>query len=445
MTSSKRHHTPKKDPILKDSYIPKVSVILPVWNPGPGISRCIESLRNQTLGDIEMIFVDDRGTDDSMEKVRAAAAEDSRIRIIENEKNIGAGPSRNKGIEAARGEYLSFVDPDDYVAADFLELLYAEARKQHFDVVKGTRIFEKEDGEIPENNGSYNLTIRDGMKEGMPLYLLFRSEHQSAIYKKATILSTNARYGSSRRGQDTTFLLQICSRAKSFSTVDEAHYYFCERSDSAMHTLDKTRLEGSLQSVIEKVDYVLQNLTDDPWAMIFLGNYFIYTIRNGWRYRNISDMQESFDKFAKDLQSTWLRLPDREKLTSKSYSLRALEDHCCILPAKPYYYSWEGKNPPVRYANLAEHWIDFYIDNPNERKECLKELWLVLDNAKMAVQGYPASDYSFEERLKGKEILKKQIRRLPLKTRIKLTIKFRIVLPLSTSAKNRIKKMLNRL
>ena len=53
----------------------KVSVILPVWNPGPGIDRCITSLRNQTLEEIEMIFVDDRGTDDAMAKVRAAAAE----------------------------------------------------------------------------------------------------------------------------------------------------------------------------------------------------------------------------------------------------------------------------------------------------------------------------------------------------------------------------------
>ena len=109
---------------MEQNQSPLVSVIVPVWNPGPGITRCIESLRNQTLEEIEMIFVDDCGTDDSMDKVRDAAEDDSRILIIENGKNIGAGPSRNRGIEAARGEYLSFVDPDDHVAPDFLELLY---------------------------------------------------------------------------------------------------------------------------------------------------------------------------------------------------------------------------------------------------------------------------------------------------------------------------------
>jgi glycosyltransferase involved in cell wall biosynthesis len=99
---------------------PKVSVIVPVWNPGSGISRCIGSLRNQTLDDIEMIFVDDCGTDGAMDVVRAAEKEDPRIRIMENSKNIGPGISRNKGIEVARGDYLSFIDADDYVNPVFL-------------------------------------------------------------------------------------------------------------------------------------------------------------------------------------------------------------------------------------------------------------------------------------------------------------------------------------
>ena len=82
---------------------PAVSVIIPVYNPGPGIERCIDSLRNQTLQDIEMIFVDDRGSDGAMEKVKAAAAEDPRIRILTNPRNLDEGPSRNAGFTAARG------------------------------------------------------------------------------------------------------------------------------------------------------------------------------------------------------------------------------------------------------------------------------------------------------------------------------------------------------
>lgn len=124
---------------------PRISVILPVWNPGPGIDRCLSSLRSQTLQDIEMIFVDDRGTDDAMEKIRAAAAEDPRIRILENPENMGSGPSWNRGIEAARGEYILCVDPDDFIDHHFLEVLYQYAAEKNLDIVKGSIVLD-----IPE-------------------------------------------------------------------------------------------------------------------------------------------------------------------------------------------------------------------------------------------------------------------------------------------------------
>ena len=95
-----------------------VSLIVPVWNPGEGVKKCIESLRSQTLTNIEIIFVDDRGSDASMEAIRAAAELDSRIKILVNPENSGPGYSRNAGIEASRGEYLGFIDPDDYVAPE---------------------------------------------------------------------------------------------------------------------------------------------------------------------------------------------------------------------------------------------------------------------------------------------------------------------------------------
>lgn len=105
----------------------KVSVILPVYNVEKFIGRCIESLKVQTLNDLEFIFVDDCGKDSSMKHVEEFAASDSRVRIIRNDKNMGAGASRNAGIEAAQGRYLSFIDPDDYISSDFFVRLYSKA------------------------------------------------------------------------------------------------------------------------------------------------------------------------------------------------------------------------------------------------------------------------------------------------------------------------------
>ena len=149
--------------MMSNDISPKVSVIIPVWNPGFGIRKCVESLRGQTLEDIEMIFVDDCGTDGAMDLVRSAAAEDSRVRIITNTENVGAGLSRNAGIEAARGEYLSFVDADDYVDATFLERLYAKAIAGRLDIVKGKISYVKEDGTKADHK-ELNDNIRKGIE-----------------------------------------------------------------------------------------------------------------------------------------------------------------------------------------------------------------------------------------------------------------------------------------
>ena len=84
-----------------------VSVILPVYNVEPWIGDCIESLKKQKLLGLEFIFVDDCGTDNSMRAVEAWAAEDARVHIIRNPQNLGAGPSRNAGIETVRGILLN--------------------------------------------------------------------------------------------------------------------------------------------------------------------------------------------------------------------------------------------------------------------------------------------------------------------------------------------------
>ena len=110
--------------------LPKISVIIPVYNAGDGIKKCLDSLEKQTLKEVEFIFIDDCGTDQSMEIIEKAAAVDKRIRIIRNPYNIGAGNSRNVGIENATGEYLSFVDPDDYIEYNFLQLLYKKTKNK---------------------------------------------------------------------------------------------------------------------------------------------------------------------------------------------------------------------------------------------------------------------------------------------------------------------------
>ena len=97
----------------------KISVILPVYNVAPYIGKCILALKAQTLTDLEFIFVDDCSDDDSAAIIEEFAREDDRVRLLKNAENLGPGVSRNAGIESAKGDYLSFVDPDDWLEKNY--------------------------------------------------------------------------------------------------------------------------------------------------------------------------------------------------------------------------------------------------------------------------------------------------------------------------------------
>ena len=102
----------------------KVSIIVPVYNNGKYLKTCLDSLINQTLEDVEIIAVDDCSTDNSLLILEEYAKKYPNVKVYHNEKNIGQGASRNRGLEVAKGEYIGFVDSDDYVSRTMYEDMY---------------------------------------------------------------------------------------------------------------------------------------------------------------------------------------------------------------------------------------------------------------------------------------------------------------------------------
>ena len=103
---------------------PIVSIIVPVYNTQKYLTRCIESIKNQTLENIEIIIVDDGSKEECAAFCDEIAKGDLRIKVV-HKKNGGLGFARNSGIEAASGEYIGFVDSDDYIKEDMYEALYS--------------------------------------------------------------------------------------------------------------------------------------------------------------------------------------------------------------------------------------------------------------------------------------------------------------------------------
>lgn len=140
---------------------PLVSVIVPIYNVEKYLPKCIESIMNQTLKEIEIILIDDGSTDRSGAIADEYGERDSRINII-HKKNGGQGSARNKGIELANGYYIGFVDSDDWIDCDMYEKLYSKAISLKSDIVVGSRRVFDEKGALKnevyvENNEFTNV------------------------------------------------------------------------------------------------------------------------------------------------------------------------------------------------------------------------------------------------------------------------------------------------
>ena len=344
---------------------PRVSVVIPVYNPGQGITRCIQSLRNQSLKDIEMIFIDDCGADGAMETVRAAAAEDARIRILTNAVNSGAGFSRNRGIEEARGEYLSFVDPDDYVAENFLELLFARTILDKPDIVKGEKRLVDSSGVILHDQEilPLNSLIRRGLEKGRPIFNLFTYCHWTAIFRREYIIQSGARYGLSRNAQDSTFLLKAGYFARSIVLEDYAVYYYVSREKSRQSDCSAFRLEQDFLAFKDQVQFIQEHYDNPKEEHMYICERIMYLLRIQTWAMQAPNMAENANSFLCNLRSYVCALPFSDDLVEMSSIVKALVEYGANLSTKPYRI--QQREPPLEITlNVIRRWATFMREHP---------------------------------------------------------------------------------
>ena len=206
--------------------MPKVSVILPCYNVEKYICTCLDSLLNQTLRDIEIICVDDKSPDNVLEILHQYAKRDSRIRVIELPENAGVSVARNTGIDAATGEYISFVDPDDYVDLDYFEKLYKKAIKTGADICVSNIKEYMYDGKIRKHN-SYVRRVCESKYH-------FNYIQCAAIFKLNFINKNNLRVPVGiTNGEDTLFCIKCAVSCNFVVSVPKAYYHYIRHTDSA--------------------------------------------------------------------------------------------------------------------------------------------------------------------------------------------------------------------
>jgi len=199
---------------------PKISIIVPVYNVGPYLTKCMESLCNQTLKDIEIIAVNDCSTDDSLTILNEFGKKDPRIRIINHEHNELTAKTRNDGLKIARGEYIGFVDGDDYIDSDFYEKLYNLAKSTNSDIAKGQIKAINEDGTIAIANDNEKIN-KNGKYEFMGNLL-------TAIYKRSLLQKHNVKFYI----DFFCFQIQAVYYANKIVCSNDTFYNYVRHSDS---------------------------------------------------------------------------------------------------------------------------------------------------------------------------------------------------------------------
>lgn len=215
-----------------------ISIIIPVYNAERYLSECIESLLLQTLSSCEFIFVNDGSKDNSQNIIQSFQEKDNRIQII-NQKNQGVSVARNNGIDAAKGNYIGFLDADDYVTPIFFESLYNQAQQSNCDVVV-SRYTKEIKGNFFKSPTSFNEGIKYDavfLNEKILPYMIQKDNLNSCWNKifKADLLKSNAIYFPKNvaLGEDGLFNFKAFHFAKSIIFINESGYFYREVEGSA--------------------------------------------------------------------------------------------------------------------------------------------------------------------------------------------------------------------
>lgn len=265
--------------------MPKVSIIVPIYNVEKYLDRCMQTLINQTLQDIEIIMVDDGSPDNCPKLCDKYAQKDNRIKVI-HKRNGGLSDARNAGLEIATGEYVAFIDSDDYTSIEAYETLYNKAKETNADIVYAGFTMHNSDG--TENKCFVLNQIWEG-KNIIPFLksMIFDTKKDidtiwmsvwNGIYKRNIIEKNNIRFLSEREylSEDILFHIMLIPLCKKIVCIPYTFYHYCYNGISLTHSSFNTKkidCNFRLFELLMKIadDYNLPEKKED--IILFFENY----------------------------------------------------------------------------------------------------------------------------------------------------------------------------
>ncbi|WP_281815661.1 glycosyltransferase family 2 protein [Brachyspira pilosicoli] len=289
----------------------KISVIVPVYNVEIYLKECLNSIINQTLKEIEIICIDDCSSDNSYNILEEYAKKDNRVKIFKNTQNESVGYNRNLGLKEARGEYISFIDSDDFISEDFLYNLYSTAKKYDSDMVNTLNIKFYKNKKITK----FYYTFYD--KEFESIWNLNDIENSfskqaiapyvwNKIYRTSFLVNNNLNFMTTKFGasEDTNFLVKLMLHKPKISFNNNSIYYY-RYSPVSLTNIVKTNIQCFSNNILNMTDALnyckvyYPEFLDDIYLKVFVPtlNFYFASSQKTKRelYQKIYDFVQELD------------------------------------------------------------------------------------------------------------------------------------------------------
>jgi len=232
-----------------------VSIIVPVYNSEKYLKRSIESILNQTYKDLEIIIIDDKSTDNSKKIIQKYASSDNRIRAFYSEVNHGVSRSRNIGLKSISGDYVMFMDSDDYIVPEAIEKMVNASIKYDADIVDNYHliIYSKKNKEyyFTESKVPKKTLVMGSLKDNIDI--LTKSTYITGKLIKKELIGDLTFDESLRRYEDLVFEHNLKKKIKNLVFINDVDYYYYQVSDSLINTLGEKHI-AYLDAAKEVID-----------------------------------------------------------------------------------------------------------------------------------------------------------------------------------------------
>ena len=237
-----------------------ISLIIPVYKVEKYLEKCIQSVINQTYENLQIILVDDGSPDNCGKICDEYAKKDHRIEVI-HKSNGGLSDARNKGLEIAKGEYIGFVDSDDYIEADMYEVLYNLLKQYNADV-SICNFYTVSQGKISIKNADNGINEYNRIEILKEILLdkNIQSYAWNKLYKKELFDEIKYHIGKKYEDIGTTFyLLEKCNKVV---VTGKSEYYYINRQDSIVNNVTESTITDYIELIMQRYDYIEENIKE---------------------------------------------------------------------------------------------------------------------------------------------------------------------------------------